>query len=140
MRSGPAAPPPSRTAPPRPPDGFPLADPRYRRYLLFTATGIFLALDALILIRGVEALGEGPAVWNAFLDTFRSTLGMVVSAMLVAITLFFSMRWLRVESGVPTVRIDFLPAPPTPLILVGHFGAFVVISALILLVLGGIAL
>ncbi len=130
----------TRTAPPRPPDGFPLAHPRYRQYVLFTATGIFLALDALILIRAVEALGEGPAAWNAFLGTFRSTLGIVVGAVLTVITLFFAMRWLRVGSRVPTVRIAFLPAPPEPLVLLAHFGGFAVVTALALLVLGGVIL
>jgi fumarate reductase subunit C len=138
MRVRRAAASPPGTAPPRPPDGFSLANPQYRQYLLFTTTGIFLALDALILIRGVAALGEGPEAWNAFLDTFRSALGIVVGTMLILITLFFSMHWLRIGGRVPTVRIGALPAPSEPLSLVAHFGGFVLISALALLVLGGI--
>ena len=48
---------PTRTAPARPPDGFFLEHPRYRLYMLFTATGLVVALDqSSVLLSGMTWL------------------------------------------------------------------------------------
>lgn len=131
---------PTRTSPARAPDGFPFSQSRYRWYMLFGATGVVLALDALILLRAVHVLARGPAAWDGFVASFASPLGMIVAVGLIVGTLFFSFRWLRVGVKVPTVRIGGLPAPPEPLVLIAHFAGLVVFTALALLLLGGIIL
>jgi fumarate reductase subunit C len=131
---------PTRVAPPRPPDGFGFGHPRYRGYLLFGATGLFLVIDALIVLRAAQALGEGPVAWASFLAAFATPVGLVASVVLVGITLYFSIRWLRVGVKVATVRIGFMPAAPTPAVLVGHYVALVALTGLVLLLLGGIIL
>jgi fumarate reductase subunit C len=131
---------PTRTSPARAPDGFPFSHTRYRWYILFGATGLVLAVDALVLLRAVQVLGQGPAAWDGFVASFASPLGMILGAVLVVGTLFFAFRWLRVGVKVPTVRIGSLPAAPAPVVLVAHFVGLVVFTALALLLLGGIIL
>jgi fumarate reductase subunit C len=131
---------PTRTAPARPPDGLWLSHARYRSYILFSATGLILALDALILLRAAQVLGQGPEAWSGFLATFQTPLGMGYAVLLFLCTLFFAIRFLRVGVKVFTVRIGMLPAPPGPVVLVGQFAGFAIVSALVLLVLVGVIL
>ena len=131
---------PTRTAPARPPDGFWTAHPRYRNYVLFSGTSIVLVLDALIFLRAVQALGEGPAAWASFQATMGSLPAVVLSGLLLIGTVFFSIRFLRVGVNVFTVRIGVLPAPPAPVVFVGQFAGLVGLTALLLLLLGGVIL
>ncbi len=131
---------PTRTAPARPPDGFWLNHPRYRSYVLFAATGLVLTIDALIVLRAARALGDGPDAWARYLAAFATPMGIVVSVVLLFVTLFFSIRWLRVGVKVATVRIGPVPAPPAPVILVLHYAGLGALTGLVLLVLGGVIL
>ena len=131
---------PTRTAAARPPDGFWLSHPRYRSYVLFAATGLILAIDALIVLRAAHALGRGPEAWSSFLAAFATPVGIVSSWVLLVGTCFFSIRWLRVGVKVATVRIGPLPAPPAPLVLVAHYAGLAGVTVLVLLLLGGIIL
>jgi fumarate reductase subunit C len=130
----------TRTSPARPPDGLWLHHAGYRSYILFSATGVILALDALIFLRVADVLGQGPEAWASFLAAFRQPLSLVYSFLLLFGTLFFAIRFLRVGVKVFTVRIGTLPAPPGPVVLVGQFAGFVVLTALTLLLLGGVIL
>ncbi len=131
---------PTRTAPARPPDGFFLEHPRYRLYMLFTATGLVVALDALILLRAAKSLGEGPEAWASFQQVFQSGIGISYAFILFMATLFFAIRFLFLGVPVFTVRIGALPAPPARLVLVGQFAGFIGGSALVLLILSGVIL
>ena len=135
--SGPA---PTRPAPARPPDGFFLEHPRYRLYVLFSATGLVVALDALILLRAANALGEGPEAWASFQQVFQSGIGIAYAFILFTATLFFAIRFLLLGVSVFTVRIGALPAPPAALVLVGQFAGLIAGSALVLLILSGVIL
>jgi fumarate reductase subunit C len=131
---------PTPTAPARPPAGFWLEHPRYRRYVLFGGTGLVLAIDALIVLRGVRALGEGIAAWEAYLAALGSPIGIAICWLLFLTTLFFSIRWLRVGAKIPPVPIPFLFSLPPAVFLVGHYATLAVLSALLLLILAGVIL
>jgi fumarate reductase subunit C len=109
--------------------------------VLYAATALIVALDALIVLRAARVLLTGdPELWDLFLNTFRSSLGIVISTVVLFCTLFFSVRWLRNDPKVPTLRHAVSPASPSALALATQFGALVLVSALVLLVLGGIPL
>ncbi len=131
---------PTRTAPARPPDGFWMNHPRYRSYVLFAATGLVLTIDALIVLRAARALGDGPDAWARYLGAFATPIGIVASVVLLFVTLFFSIRWLRVGVKVATVRIGPIPAPPAAVVLVLHYVGLGALTGLVLLVLGGVIL
>ena len=64
---------PTRTAPPRPPDQFPMGG-RYRSHLLFGSCGAFLVLSGLILLRVVWQLGNGEAAFEGVMASFGNPL------------------------------------------------------------------
>lgn len=130
----------TRTAPAQPPAGFWIGHPRYRSYVLFAATGVMLWVGGLIVLGGVAALGTGAAAWDDYLANLGSALGVVMMTLILIPTLFFALRWLRVGVKVQTVEIGPLPRLPAPVWLVLYYAAFGALTALLLLLLGGVIL
>ena len=129
----------TRTAPARMPDGWWTGHPRYRSYVLFAGTGLVLVPVCVVLLLGVQALGNGYDAWLGYQAALASVPGLLLSSVLMIGTLFFAFRWLRVGAKIPGVKLGPIPAPGVGLILVGHFAGFVTLTALLLLILGGVA-
>jgi fumarate reductase subunit C len=131
---------PTRSAPARPPEGFWLSHARYRAYVLFAGTGLLLWLGALILLRGLWALGQGVAAWNAYVAALASPGGVAAMLVILAATVFFALRWLWIGVKVATVDLGPIPAPPAPLVFVAHYAGLAALTALVLLVAAGVIL
>ncbi len=131
---------PTPTAAARAPDGFWLQHPHYRSYVLFAGTGLILAIDALIVLRGIRALSEGTAAWAAYLAALGSPIGVAACWALFLGTLFFSIRWLRVGAKIPPVPVPLLFSLPRSVFLVGHYATLGALSVLLLLILAGVIL
>ncbi len=84
---------PTRTAPAQPPEGFWRDHPPYRNYVLFAASGALLWLGALVLLRGVLALGEGVAAWQAYLERLGSVLASAAMLVVLVGTLLSGCGW-----------------------------------------------
>jgi len=125
----------TRTLPPRTPDGFPFAHPRYRWYVLFAATGMPLAIAAGVLLFALGSLGQGSAAWAQYLACMRSPAGLGITLVSFVGVLYFAVRWMWVGRKIPGVRLGPIPAPPMEAVLVlqfaGLFSLFVVIVALL---------
>lgn len=132
--------PPTRMAPPRPPDGWWAGHPRYRSYVLFAATGAVLAVGCIVLLFGIHALGQGRAAWEQYLAALGSPAGTGLASLLLIGTLFFSLRWLRVGVKIPQVALGPLPAPPAAAIGFLHFAGLLGLTTLLLLILSGVIL
>ncbi len=130
---------PTRTAPAQPPEGFWRDHPPYRNYVLFGASGALLWLGALVLLRGVLALGEGVAAWQAYLERLGGVLASAAMLVVLVGTLLFAIRWLRMVKPF-TVALGPLPAPPAPLVLVQNYALFALLTALVLLLCAGVIL
>lgn len=131
---------PAEMLPPRLPDGWWSGHARYRRYVLFAATGGVLWLGALVVVAGIVALGQGVQAWQAYLANLGSAVGVLLMGMILLGTLFFAIRWLRVGVKVATVEIGPVPAPPAPLLFALHYGGLVALTGLLLLILAGVIL
>jgi fumarate reductase subunit C len=131
---------PTRTAPAPKPEGFWIQHPRYRSYVLFAGTGALLWLGALVLARGLFALGEGVAAWNAYLAALGSPAGVVAMVVIFAATVFFALRFLWIGIKVATVDLGPIPAPPAPVIFVLHYAGLAALTGLLLLVASGVIL
>jgi fumarate reductase subunit C len=108
--------------------------------VLFAATGFVLVIDAWILLRGVQALGAGAAAWQAYLEALAWPPTVLGVFLLLVGTVFFSLRWLRVGVKVASVPLGALPPAPAPVVALGHFAGFALITSLLLLVLAGVIL
>jgi fumarate reductase subunit C len=130
----------TRTAAPLAPAGYWLQHTRYRNYVLFDASALLRWLGVIVLLEGLFALAGGVATWEAYLAVLRSPLGVALSVVVLAATLFFSLRWLRVGVKVATVDIGPVPAMPGPVVLVAHYAGLLALTGLVLLIAAGVIL
>ncbi len=132
----PRAPMPTRTADPRPPDKFP-GRGRYPSYLAFGACGAFLMLSALLLTRGVWALGDGEAAWNAYLANFSHPIYLAYHvAAFIGLT-WFALRLFRLFPATQPNRMGPLTRPADAVLVAGLYGVFFTVLAVGTLFLGG---
>ncbi|HTO53133.1 MAG TPA: hypothetical protein VMR50_07080 [Myxococcota bacterium] len=130
------------TAPARPPSGFPVGFYRYRNYILFAATSLFMALGCIGLLEGLHALGKGEAAWNGFLARMARPHNLVLSVVVLGFTLYFVIRFAWVGRKIGAGRIGPVPRPPLPMPLLGvaPIGGFVTVWLVLLAILGGLLL
>ena len=127
---------PTRTAPPHPPEQFPFRG-RYLGYVAFGSCGIFFLLSGLILLRAVWALGEGPQAWQGLLEDFANPGYLVYHALALGGLVWFTLRFFRLFPKTQPPRIGPAKRPPDAVFAVALNAAFVVVSALLVLVLWG---
>jgi Fumarate reductase subunit C len=107
------------TAPPRAPAGFPVGFYRYRNYILFAATSVFMGLGCVGLLEALRALGKGEAAWNEYLAEMAEPHNLVLSTVVLLFTLYFVIRFAWVGRKIAAGRIGPIPRPPMPLPLLG---------------------
>ena len=129
----------TRTAPPRPPSGYPFAYSRYRNYVLFAATSVFMAFGCVGLLEALYALGQGEAAWKAFLARMAQPHNLVLSLVVLLFTLYFVFRWAWVGRKIAAGRIGPVPRPPLPMPILGlaPIGGFVTLWLILLAILAG---
>lgn len=130
----------TRTAPARPPSGFPFGFYRYRNYVLFAATSVFMALAGVGLLEALYALGRGEEAWKAFLARMAQPHNLVLSFVVLGFTLYFALRFAWVGRKIGAGRIGPVPRPPAPLPILGvaPIGGFVTLWLILLAILGGL--
>jgi len=114
-----AAPPKTPTAPARPPAGFPVGFYRYRNYVLFALTSVFMGLGCVGLIEALHALGRGEAAWNEYLADMAKPHNLLLSSVVLSFTLYFVIRFAWVGRKIAAGRIGPVPRPPLPMALLG---------------------
>jgi fumarate reductase subunit C len=107
------------TAPPRPPAGFPVGFYRYRNYVLFAATSVFMGLGCVGLLEALHALGKGEAAWNEYLADMARPHNLALSTVVLGFTLYFVIRFAWVGRKIAAGRIGPVPRPPVPMPLIG---------------------
>jgi len=129
----------TRTAAPRKPGGWPLVHARYRNYLLFALTSVFMAAAAVLLLSGVEALGRGKEAWRAWLVWLGQPQIRMLSWICLLFTAYFTVRWAWLTRKIAAGRVGPIPGPPLPLFLLflGTLGAFFVGLIVTLMIVGG---
>ncbi|HXZ86784.1 MAG TPA: hypothetical protein VEI82_14980 [Myxococcota bacterium] len=130
----------TRTAAARPPSGFPFGFYRYRNYVLFAATSVFMALGCVGLLEGLHALGQGPEAWNAWLARMARPFDLALSLVVLAFTLYFAIRFGWVGRKIGAGRIGPVPRPPLPMPVLGvaPIGGFITLWLILLAILGGL--
>jgi fumarate reductase subunit C len=127
---------PTRTAPPRPPDGFP-AQGRYRAYIAFGLGGFFLFTVACQVLRSVWALARGEAAWNALMKSFENPLYVAFHFVALVWLTWFVLRLFRLFPRTQPFRIAGFQRPPDAVLVGGLTGAFALVSLVVLAVLWG---
>jgi fumarate reductase subunit C len=127
-------------APARPPAGFPLGFYRYRNYILFALTSVFMGLGCVGLIEALAALGKGEAAWNEFLANMAKPHNLALTTVVLLFTLYFAIRFAWVGRKIGAGRIGPIPRPPLPMLFLGvaPIGGFVTLWLVLLVILGGV--
>ena len=99
----PMRPEPTRTAPPRPPEGLPTGG-RFRSYIAFGFGGFFLMSVSLLVLRVVWALGNGEAAWNRVMASFQNPLYVIFHALAFVWLTWFILRLFRLFPGQQSVE------------------------------------
>ena len=134
----PAKPGATRTAAPRPPDGFPNQG-NYRAYIAFGFGGFFLFTLSLLVLRSVWAIGSGEAAWNRLQTGFQNPLYVIYHALAFLWLSWFILRLFRLFPATQPKRFGPFKRPPDALMVAGLSGAFVVVTLVLVVILWGCA-
>lgn len=127
----------TRTAPPTVPDDF-WTRPRMLTYLLFDATGIVYLLVGFVALRVATALGGGQAKWDALMESFSHPGYLIFHAIALVSALFVGVRFFRLFPKAQPAHIGPAKPPPPAVLQATLYVAWIVITALLLAVLGGV--
>jgi fumarate reductase subunit C len=128
---------PTRTAPPQTPSSW-WSAPRIRTYLLFGATGAFYLLMGFVVLRLAWALGKGPEVWRATLSSLSNPLYIGFHALVLVSVVFVGLRAFGKMMPKMQPRGGPLPVLPPATVRVVIYGAWAVVTAVMVLVLSGV--
>ncbi len=108
-----------------------LRQPRYMRYMAREVTCIFIFAYTFLLIVALARLSQGPDAFQEFLNALRSPLGVLFNLAVLIAAVYHSMSWFNVTPQAMPIQQgeEFVPGS----IIVGaHYGAWAVISLIIL--------
>ena len=112
-----------------------LARRSYTVHMLQELTSIFVGMFALILLWGIGAVAGGPDAYQAFLDSLRSPVMVVILWVTTVVMFYHAIAWFSVTpKAMPIQRgEDFVPAG---IIAGAHYVIWIVLSLLLLLLAG----
>ena len=127
----------TRTAPPMVPDTF-WTQRRMLTYLLFDATGIVYLLVGLVALRVAWALAGGAPAWDALMKAFASPGYVIFHLLALASAIFVGVRFFRLFPKAQPAHIGPAKPPPPPILHAMLYAAWIGITLVLLVVLGGI--
>ncbi|MBC8337449.1 MAG: fumarate reductase subunit C [Alphaproteobacteria bacterium] len=111
---------------------------RYVRYMIREATCLFIGLHALVLLVGVYRLSQGRDAFDAFLAALWSPAGQVMGAVIVLMAVVHSVTWFNLTPKAMPLWIGDRKVPGW-IIVGGHYGGWIVVSAVVLFLAGGLS-
>jgi fumarate reductase subunit C len=129
----------TRTAAPMMAGNWWTKSPRYRAYVAYAFAGVFFWLQALIFIRGLWALGTGELAWTRYLEDLQNPIYVVFHLFSLIVLVWYGARtYFKLFVKTQPPKIGPLPRPPLGVIPPALAAAWIGVSALLLVVLGGI--
>ena len=112
-----------------------LARRSYTVHMLQELTSIFVGMFALILLWGISAVAGGPDAYQAFLDSLRSPVMVVILWVTTVVMFYHAIAWFSVTpKAMPVQRgEEFVPAS---IIAGAHYVIWIVLSLFVLLFAG----
>ena len=109
-----------------------LRQPRYMRYMAREVTCIFIFAYTFLLICALGSLADGPDAFQEFLNSLRSPWGVLFNLAVLVVTAYHSLSWFVVTpQAMPIQRgEEFVPGN---IIVNAHYGAWAVVSLIILI-------
>lgn len=110
---------------------------RKRSYLLFVLrelSSVLVAWFVVFLLMLVYAVGSGAAAYQEFLDFAAHPVVIVVNLIALAFLVLHTVTWLALAPRAMVVRLGPRlgdPRVPPVFVLAGHYGAWLVLSAIV---------
>lgn len=105
---------------------------RYTAFILRELTAVPVLYAALLLLVTLAAAGRGPESYEAFLAWLARPWVLALHVFVLAGLVYHTVTWLNLAPQALVLRIGSRRVPPR-LILAAHYGAWIGISALVLL-------
>ncbi len=109
----------------------------YTGYMIREATSVFIGIYTAILLVGLIRLYQGAEAYNAWLAALQSPLSILFHVVALLLALYHTVTWFAVTPKAMHVQIGTEKVPDS-FIVIGHYGAAVVTSLIILLVVMGV--
>jgi fumarate reductase subunit C len=112
-----------------------LRQPRYLRYMAREVSCVFIGAWSFVALMALKRLSEGPAAYEAFLQALAHPLSVVFQLVTLVFALYHTTSWFNVTpKAMPVQRGEaFLPGG----VIVGaHYGTWIVLSIVVLLLAG----
>ena len=109
--------------------------PRYLRYMAREFSCLFIGAWTLMLVCALARLSEGPEAWAAFLGALKSPLIVAFHLVALSFAVYHRITWFQLTPKALPVQLGekFLP---DGVISGAHFGAWAVLSLVILYLAG----
>lgn len=113
-----------------------LRKPAYTRFIVRELTSVFVAYSAALLLVQVWAVGQGPGTYERVLGWLEHPLAIGFHALVLLALLFHSVTWLNLAPKALVLRLGERRVPPAT-VLVGHYAAWIGVSAVLAWLLVG---
>jgi fumarate reductase subunit C len=106
----------------------------YREYVAREATCIAIAIYVVLFVIGLWCLAAGEGAYTAYMGAMQSPLGVILQLILLAGTVYHAYTWFQLApQGMKPFRVKGEKVPPEKIVQ-AHFGAWAVVSIVILLI------
>jgi fumarate reductase subunit C len=106
---------------------------RYQKYMLREVTSLLIFAYSLELVIGLWRLSQGPEAWAGFLGWLNSPLGVAFHLIVLGFTLYHTVSWFNVTPKAMPLRMGEERVPGS--VIVGaHYGAWVAVSVVVLII------
>ena len=112
-----------------------LSQPRYFRYMVRELTSLFIAIYCALLVVGVYRLSQGKAAWDAFITALSSAPGVLLQLICLAFAVYHSTTWFAVTPKAMPLMVKGEPVPGRTIVAF-HYGAWALLSLVVLIVAG----
>ncbi len=103
---------------------------RYINYMIRELTCLFVGLHAIILIAGIYSLSRGQEAFEGFLASLWGPTGVFISLVILLMGIIHSATWFNLTPKAMPIWIGEKKLPGW-IIVGGHYGGWVIISAVI---------
>ena len=106
---------------------------RRRSYILFVArelTSVSVAWFVVYLLVLVAAVARGEEAYHRFIDWSKNPVVLTVNVVALLFVLFHAVTWFNLAPKAMIVKVRGRKIPPR-LVAIAHFGAWVVVSAVV---------
>ena len=112
-----------------------LAQPRYIRYMARELSCVFIGAYSAVVVVALMRLSEGAVAWRAFLEILQAPASVAFHLLALVFSLYHTTTWFNVTPKAMPLQFGEIKLPGG-VIIGAHYAAWVVVSALLIILAG----